>query len=165
MNARTEHKSRGLRVHRPLRTKAIEMLEAVGRTVFAARIYAGRTNPATTVRTSFQRHRKVKALNQKPMFEVKSVRSGALRSGVEVKLITAFPASQFNEPFQHLTAQPAAPHRPRPDRLPGSPSQSLQQEIRTMPDDIRTACAIASRPTFSRMAMYSISGVISPRRA
>jgi len=46
MNKDTEHKSCGLRVRCQLRKGVIELPDAVGRTVFAARFYAGGTNPA-----------------------------------------------------------------------------------------------------------------------
>ena len=47
MNEDAEHKSCGLRVRCQLPKGAIKLPVAVGRTVFAARFYAGGTNPAS----------------------------------------------------------------------------------------------------------------------
>jgi hypothetical protein len=108
MNEDSEHKSCGLRVRCQLRKGAIELSVAVGRTIFAARFYAGGTNPASG---SLQRQGEVERLNHKSMFEVKTVRPGALGPGVEVELVAILAPREIDEPLQHFAAKTAAARR------------------------------------------------------
>src|SRR5688572_13043864 len=70
---------------------------------------AEQTRPASG--RSLQGQGEVERLNQKTVFEVKTVCPGALSPGIEVEFLAALAARKLDEPSQHFTAEPATARR------------------------------------------------------
>ena len=70
---------------------------------------AEQTRPSSEA--SLQGHGKMERFNQKTVFEIKAMRSGALGPGIEVEFITAFPTREIDKPSQHFTAKAATARR------------------------------------------------------
>ena len=59
----------------------------------------------------------METFNQKTVFEVKSVRQGALGPGIEVEFVAALAARKIDEPSQHFAAEAPAARRLARDQV------------------------------------------------
>ena len=76
---------------------------------------AEQTRPAS--RSSLQGQGEMERFNQKAVFEVKTMRCGALSPGIEVEFIAALAACQIDKPSQHLAAKAATARRLSRDQV------------------------------------------------